>query len=148
MTISVMTGDVGMIEAIYPRDHGTPYGSTIGITGPAKLNTRQAAMDAGFAYVRGKDGERPTIIDIRLLSLTDWLAEQDQRGVRPNVDGLDSATPIWELEFTGAVFPLPCHATCDVGHLFLSLNALTGESLLVAGAPPPASPSATPTATP
>jgi len=148
MTISVMTGDVGMISAPYPRDRGTPYGSTIGITGPAKLKTRQEAMDAGFANVRAQDGKRPTIISVRLLSLTEWLAEQDQRGVRPNVDGLDPATPIWELEFTGAVFPLPCHATCDVDHLILSLNALTGESLLVAGAPPPASPSATPIATP
>lgn len=148
MAISVMTGHVNMISAPYPRDRGTPYAPTIGISGPAKLKTRQAAMDAGFAYVRGKDGKRPTMINVRLLSLTEWLAEQDQRGVRPNVDGLDASTPIWELEFTGAEFPLPCHAPCAIDHLFLSLNAVTGDSLGVAGAPLPASPSATPIATP
>ena len=106
-------------------------------------------MAAGFANVPGTDGKRPTIVGVRLMSLPEWLAEQDQRGYRPNVDWLDPATPIWELEFTDAADPVPCFTSrptgCALEHVFLSLDALTGESLGVSGTPPEATPTSTPT---
>jgi len=133
IAISVMTGNVEAIGAPYPRDRGTPYAATIGVPPSATLPTREAAMQAGFKLVPGQDGKPATILEVRLLSVAEWSTWLTQHGSYIDVREVDPSTPIWEMEFVNAALAQGCSGSnasaCVHDHLYLFLNAMTGQSL-------------------
>ncbi len=133
IAVSVMNGDVVAVSAPYPRDRGTPYAPTIGISPSAVIPTRGDAMAAGFKLVPGLDGRPPTILEVRLLSAAEWINWLEQNGRHVEASQIDPATPIWEMEFVDAALAQGCTssntASCVHDHLFLSLDAMTGKSL-------------------
>ncbi|MGA7672629.1 MAG: hypothetical protein WBW04_19585 [Nitrolancea sp.] len=133
IAISVMTGDVNMLGAPYPRDRGTPYAASIYLPQSAAISSREVAMAAGFKLVPGQDGNPPTILEVRLLSGAEWSGWLKQHGSYADVGEIDPLTPIWEMEFVDAALAQGCTSSNTAGcvhdHLYLSLNAMTGRSL-------------------
>jgi hypothetical protein len=76
---------------------------------------------------------RPTVVDVRRLTVAEWVAWLAQHGTDVDGGSADPSTSIWELEFTDAALYQPCSlvdkAACVHSHLFLSLDASSGKNL-------------------
>ena len=133
IAVSVMRGIVVAIKTSSPQAQGTPYAASIYLPQSAAIPTREDAMHTGFNLVPGQNGKPPTILEVRLLSATEWGDWLKQHGTYAGAPEVDPSTPIWEMEFVNAALAQGCTSSNTAGcvhdHLYLSLNAMTGGSL-------------------
>lgn len=118
----------------------TPATESGDITLPAtaRLLSQGEAIAAALQSVHSADGGSLHVTDVRSLSLRQWLREQAEQGVVPNVP-LAPDAPLWEVSLTNAAYTTPCilqdTSKCVLFNVSQALDAISGDQLMYYGRP-------------